>query len=133
MQTLTVTAREQGHPPRNGAARGEHALADVVKTTAADLLHLATAELKLVKLEAVQSIRARSTRIAFFALGAVPLLVGYLFGVAALAVWLTPRWGLAAALGATALSQAIIGAAVVTVASRTTAGTGAGEKEGARA
>ncbi|HEY4183707.1 MAG TPA: hypothetical protein VGP07_01505 [Polyangia bacterium] len=133
MQTLTVTAREQGHPPRNGAARDEHALVDVVKTTAADLLHLASAELKLVKLEAISGIRARSTRLAFLALGAVPLLVGYLFGVAALAVWLTPRWGLAAALGVTALSQVVIGAAVVTAASRTTAETGAAEKEGGRA
>jgi hypothetical protein len=106
-------------------------LADVVKTTAADLLHQATAELRLVKLEAISGLRARSTRIAFFALGAVPLLVGYFFGVAALAVWLTPRWGLAAALGVTALSQAVIGAAVVLAASRTTAG--AGEKAGAHA
>lgn len=118
MPTLTVTAREQGYPRPNGAPRGEHALTDVVRNTAADLLHLASAELKLVKLEVASGLRARSARIAFLAVGFVPLLVGYLFALAALTAWLAPRWGLAGALGATALSQGLIGGVVVAVASR---------------
>ena len=109
---MTVRARE----PSYAVPRGEPGLADIVKSTAADVVHLATTELRLVKLEVAEGLRQRTSRLGWLALGAGPIAVGYLLGVAALAAWLTPLWGLPAALGVTALSQAALGAVIVSVA-----------------
>jgi len=117
METLTVKAREPAHSPRNGAARGEPGLADIVKSTAADVVHLATAELRLARLEVTEGIRNQAGRVALLAAGAVPLLAAYLLGVAALVTWVRPLFGTAGALAAVALSQAALGGVIVTVGS----------------
>lgn len=117
MQTLTVKAREPAYSARNGVARGEPGLADIVKSTAADVVHLATAELRLARLEISEGIRNQAGRVVLLAAGAVPLLVAYLLGVAALVTWVRPLFGTAGALAAVALSQAALGGVIVTVGS----------------
>jgi uncharacterized membrane protein YqjE len=116
METLTVKAREPAHTARNGAPRGEQGLAEIVKSTAADVVHLATAELRLAKAEFSEGVRAQAGRAALFAVGLVPLSLGYLLGVLALVTWLRPLLGLPGALGAAALSQAALGGIIVAVA-----------------
>ena len=98
--------------------RGEPGLADVLRTTAADLLSLGAAELKLIRLEVASSLREQAGRVAWIAAGALPAVVGYVCAVAALAAWLTPRWGLAGALGATAALQVVLSSILLGAASR---------------
>ena len=118
MQTLTVKAREPAYSVRNGAPlRSEPGLADIVKSTAADVVHLATAELRLAKLEVTEGIRAQAGRVALLAAAAVPLLVAYLMALGALVVWVRPMFGWAGTLALVALSQAVLGAVLVDVAS----------------
>jgi uncharacterized membrane protein YqjE len=117
MQTLTVKAREPAQAERNGSSRGEQGLADIVKSTASDVVHLATAELRLAKLELTESIRSQAGRVALLAAGLVPLLVAYLLGVVALVAWVRPLFGTAGALAAVALSQAALGGVIATIAS----------------
>jgi len=117
MQTLTVKAREPAQSARHGVPRGEPGLADIVKSTAADVVHLATAELRLAKLEVTEGIRAQAGRVALLAAGAIPLLVAYLLGVAALVAWVRPMLGLPGTLALVAASQAALGAVIVAVAS----------------
>jgi|GEM_PF-5736677 len=117
MQTLTVKAREPAPSARYGAPRGEPGLADIVKSTASDVVHLASAELRLAKLEVTEGIRNQAGRVALIAAGIVPLLVAYLLGVAALVAWIRPLFGTAGALAAVALSQAALGGVIVTVGS----------------
>lgn len=117
MQTLTVNPREPAHSARNGASRGEPGLADVVKNTAADVVHLATAELRLARLEVTEGIRNQVGRVVLMAVAAVPMLVAYLLGVAALVAWVRPWLGTSGALAAVALSQAALGGVVVAVGS----------------
>jgi len=117
MQTLTVKAREPAYSARTGAPRGEPGLADIVKSTAADVVHLATTELRLAKAEVTEGLRAQAGRVALLAAGALPLVVAYLLGVAALVVWLRPMFGLAGTLGVVAGSQAALGVVIVAVAS----------------
>ena len=116
MQTLTVKAREPSYSTRTAAPRGEPGLADIVKSTANDVVHLATTELRLLKLEMVEGARARIGRAVLMAVGGVPLVVAYLLGLGALVVWLRPLIGLTASLGAVALSQAILGGIIIGVA-----------------
>lgn len=121
MQTLQVKAREPAYAAassvRTGGARGEPGLADIVKNTANDVVHLASAELRLAKLEVTESIRNQAGRMVLLVAGAVPLLVAYLLGVVALVTWVRPLLGTAAALGAVALSQAALGGVIIAVAS----------------
>jgi len=117
MQTLTVKAREPAYASRSGAPRGEQGIADIVKSTASDVVHLATAELRLAKLEVTESIRNQAGRLALLAAGVVPILVSYLLGVVALVAWLRPMFGAAGALAAVALSQAALGGLIIAVAS----------------
>jgi uncharacterized membrane protein YqjE len=117
MQPLTIKAREPASSARNGVPRGEPGLADIVKNTAADVVHLATAELRLAKLEVTEGIRDQAGRLALLAAGAVPLLVAYLLGVAALVTWIRPLFGAAGALAVVALSQAALGGVIIVVAS----------------
>ncbi len=114
MASLTLRARE---PAAAGTPRGEPGLADVLRTTAADLLSLGAAELKLIRLEVASSLREQAGRAAWLAAGALPAVAGYVCAVAALAVWLTPRWGLAGALGATAALQVVLSCILLGVAS----------------
>ncbi len=116
METLTVKAREPAYTARNGAPRGEHGLAEVVKSTAADVVHLASAVLRLAKAEFTEGIRAQAGRVALFAVGLSPLSLGYLLAVVALVAWLRPLLGLPGSLAATALSQAALGGIIVAVA-----------------
>jgi uncharacterized membrane protein YqjE len=128
MQPLTVKAREPAYAPRSAAPRGEPGLAEVVKNTAADVVHLAGAELRLAKLELTEGLRTQVSRVVWLAAGALPLAVAYLLGVAAL-VALVRRWfGLSGALAAVALSQAVLGGIIIAVASP---GPGAKEKKDA--
>lgn len=117
MQTLTVKAREPAYASRSGAPRGEPGLADIVKSTASDVVHLATAELRLAKLEVTENIRNQAGRVALLAAGVVPLLVSYLLGVVALVAWLRPMFGATGALAIVALSQAALGGVIIAVAS----------------
>lgn len=117
MQTLSVKAREPAYSARNVAPRGEPGLADVVKSTAADVVHLASAELRLAKLELTEDIRTQAGRLALLVAGSIPLLVAYLLALAALVIWVRPMFGLAGALALVALSQAVLGAVIVAVAS----------------
>lgn len=117
MHTLTVKAREPAYSARNGAPRGEPGLADIVRSTAADIVHLATAELRLAKLEVTEGVRAQVVRAALLVVGAIPLLVAYLLGVAALVAWIRPMFGTAGTLALVAGSQAALGVVIVAVAS----------------
>src|SRR3569832_488451 len=117
MQTLTVKAREPAQFVWFGVPRGVPGLADIVKSTAADVVHLATAELRLAKLEVTEGIRAQAGRVALLAAGAIPLLVAYLLGVAALVAWVRPMLGLPGTLALVDASQAALGVVIVVVAS----------------
>lgn len=91
-------------------------LSDIVRSTANDLVTLVTAEVKLAKLEVTSSVRHALDRAGWVVAGVTALVVGYLVGVAALAAWLSTFWGWPGALAVTALSQAILGGAVLWVA-----------------
>ena len=116
MQPLTVKAREPVYSARSAAPRGEPGLAEIVKNTAADVVHLASAELRLAKAELTEGVRTQAARLVWLVAGALPLAVGYLLGVAALAAWLRPMVGLPGALAAVALSQAALGGVIIAVA-----------------
>jgi len=88
-------------------------LSEIVKETATDLITLVTAEVKLARLELLTGIRNSMGRAAWVAVGAVPLITAYLLAVAALAAWLRTVWGWAGGLAATAVTQAIVGGAVL--------------------
>lgn len=116
MQPLTVKAREPSLSARGSAHRGEPGVAEIVKSTAADVVHLATAEARLLKLELAEKLRTGVGRTVWVAVGVAPLATGYLCGVAALAAWLTTLVGLPGALGITALSQAALGGVILAAA-----------------
>jgi len=117
MQTLMVKARDPASSAPRAAPRGEPGIADIVRSTAADVVHLATAELRLAKAEIKDGVRTQASRAIWLVGGALPLAVGYLLGVAALVTWVRPLLGLTGALAAVALSQAALGGIIVTVAS----------------
>ena len=88
-------------------------LTEVVRDTAADLVTLVTAEVKLARLELLAGARQMVGRAGWIIAGVIPLLIGYLAGVAAFAVWLSTFWGWPGGLAATAVSQAILGGALL--------------------
>lgn len=128
---MTPTSKHEALQPRAEAPRAP--LTEIVKDTATDLVTLVTAEVKLARLELFAGVRHAMGRAAWIAIGAVPLITAYLLAVVALAVWLRTVWGLAGGLAATAVSQAIIGGAVLwtlpgsTPASSGTSGPSSGE------
>ena len=130
MQPLTVKAREPSLSSRSSAHRGEPGVAEIVKSTAADVVHLATAEVRLWKLELAEKLRSGVGRTVWLAVGVVPAVAGYLFGMAALTAWLTPTLGLPAALGITALIEVSLGAVILVAAKPRPARAGAAEPSG---
>jgi hypothetical protein len=97
-------------------------LSDVVKSAVGELIELASAEVKLARLEITASLAANARRAARAAAGAIPLLVGYLLAVAALVAGLRTWWGWPGSLGAAALSQVVLGVSILRV-SRASAAT----------
>ena len=86
-------------------------LVDVAKNAAEDLLDLLAAQIKLARLELSADLREALKRIMGVALFIPPLVIGYAFGMAAIASWLGEIWGRTAALASVAALQ--IGAASI--------------------
>jgi hypothetical protein len=84
-------------------------LIDVAKSAAHDLFELVTAQIKLARVELAGDIRLTLTRAGRIAVFIPPVLLSYVFGMAALASWLARYWGLPGALGAVALLNCGIG------------------------
>ncbi len=82
-------------------------LIDVAKIAAEDLLDLVAAQIKLARLELAADLRASITRVVWIALFIPPLVVGYAFGMAAIASWLAGYWGRPAALACIAGLQIV--------------------------
>jgi len=91
------------------AANGHSSLSDVAKGAAEDLVDLVSAQIRLARLEVSAELRRTLKRVARIALLMPPLVVGYAFGMAALASWLTGMWGRTLALAAVGAVQ-IVGA-----------------------
>jgi len=122
---MSPPSRHEALQPRAVAPRAP--LTEIVKDTATDLVTLVTAEVKLARLELLAGVRHAMGRAAWIAIGAVPLVTAYLLAVAALAFWLRGIWGWPGGLAATAVSQAVIGGAVLwTLPSSTPASSGSG-------
>jgi uncharacterized membrane protein YqjE len=88
-------------------------LVEVARTAAEDLVDLFTAQLKLARLELADDLRQGLRRVSFLMLFGLPVVVGYAFGMAALASWLADYWGRSAALAAVAGLQIVGGGAGV--------------------
>jgi uncharacterized membrane protein YqjE len=84
---------------------GHSSLGDVARGAAEDLLDLVTAQIRLARLEVSAELRRALKRVIRIALLMPPLVVGYAFAMAALASWLTGRWGRTSALAAVAALQ----------------------------
>jgi uncharacterized membrane protein YqjE len=82
-------------------------LVDVAKNAAEDLLDLMTAQLKLIRLELASDVGTAIKRTLRLALFVPPLLVGYAFGMLALASWLAGTWGYPLAFALVAALQII--------------------------
>jgi hypothetical protein len=91
----------RGPSPRSSS------LADVAKDAAEDLLELVTAQIKLARLEVSVDLRRALKRMVGVALFIPPLVIGYAFGMAAVASWLGAYWGRPLALAAVAALQII--------------------------
>lgn len=65
----------------------------MARSAAEDLLDLLTAQLKLIRLELASDVSAAIKRSLRLGLFLPPLLVGYAFGMLALASWLAGSWG----------------------------------------
>jgi hypothetical protein len=84
-------------------------LVEAAKNAAEDLVDLVTAQVKLARLELTSDLHKifkRSLRVVLFL---PPLLVGYAFGMAAAASWLSRYWGWPLALAAVAAIQIVVG------------------------
>lgn len=105
-----MKANGQGRDPspsRDGG-EGRASLVEVAKNAAEDLLDLLGAQIKLARLELSADLREalkRSIRIALFI---PPLVIGYAFGMAAIASWLGGHWGLPAGLASVAGLQIVV-------------------------
>jgi uncharacterized membrane protein YqjE len=86
-----------------------HSLASVAKDAAGDLLDLLGAQIRLVRAELSGEVRAGLSRLARVALFAPIVIVGYAFGMAALAALLAPEWGWPLSLAALAGFQLLVG------------------------
>ena len=85
---------ERFRPSAAGAPPDKpHSLAAVAKDAAGDLLDLVGAQIRLVRAELSVELRSSLTKILRVAVFAPVLVVGYAFGMAALAAVLAPRWG----------------------------------------
>jgi uncharacterized membrane protein YqjE len=94
------------------APNGHSSLGDVAKGAAEDLVDLVSAQIRLARLELSAEVRRTLKRIARIALLVPPLVVGYAFGMAALASWLGGLWGRTlalAAVGGVQIVAAVIG------------------------
>jgi uncharacterized membrane protein YqjE len=100
---------ERSRPSASGDHGKTHSLAAVAKDAAADLLDLVGAQIRLVRAELSAEVRAGLTRIVRIAAFTPVLLVGYAFGMAALAAVLAPHWGWPLALAAVAGLQLLVG------------------------
>jgi len=90
---------------------GPASLGDVAKGAAEDLLDLIAAQIRLARLELSTELHRALKRIVRIALFLPPLVVGYAFGMAALASWLGGHWGRSAALAAVAAIQILVAGA----------------------
>lgn len=86
-----------------------HSLAGLAKDAAADLLDLIGAQIRLVRAELSGEVRAGLSRMVRVAMFAPIVMVGYAFGMAALAALLAPQWGWPLALAVVGGGQLIIG------------------------
>ena len=105
-----------GERIRPSAASGPdaaHSLASVAKDAASDLLDLVGAQIRLVRAELSEEVRASVSRVARIAAFAPLVLLGYAFGMAAAAAALAPYWGWPLALLALAGLQLVVGVAGV--------------------
>ena len=83
-------------PPTQDRGDRRPSLMDVAKHAAEDLLDLLAAQIKLARLELSADLREGLKRILRIALFIPPLVIGYAFGMAAIASWLAGHWGLPA-------------------------------------
>jgi uncharacterized membrane protein YqjE len=114
------TEPPRGHAPNGNGVRVRHAagserpsLVEVAKSAAEDLVDLLGAQIKLARLELTDDLRHGVRRTAWVVLFALPVVVGYAFGMAALASWLAGYWGRSAALASVAGLQMVGGGAGV--------------------
>jgi uncharacterized membrane protein YqjE len=82
-------------------------LTDVAKTATDELLALFELRLRLARLELSVDVRNALKRVGRLALLFPPLVVGYAFGMAALASWLGTYWSRPAALASVAALQVV--------------------------
>lgn len=99
--------RSSGGPPKQDRGDRRPSLVDVAKVAAEDLLDLFTAQIKLARLELSSDLREALKRFVRVALFIPPLLVGYAFGMAAIASWLGGYWGRPVALASVAAMQIV--------------------------
>jgi uncharacterized membrane protein YqjE len=103
---VTVLRSAAGSPKQDRGDR-RPSLVDVAKVAAEDLLDLFTAQIKLARLELAADLREALKRFVWVALFIPPLLVGYAFGMAAIASWLAEYWGRPVALASVAALQIV--------------------------
>jgi len=84
---------ERFRPSAAASPDRPHSLAAVAKDAAGDLLDLVGAQIRLVRAELSAELRTSLTRILSVAVFAPVMVVGYAFGMAALAAALAPYWG----------------------------------------
>ena len=94
-------------PSSQDRGEGRGSLVEVAKNAAEDLLDLLTAQIKLARLELSVDLREALKRIMGVALFIPPLVIGYAFGMAAIASWLAGHWGLPTALASVAALQIV--------------------------
>jgi len=122
MRSVVLSPPPDGtRSPAGTSHASEPPLSEVIKSTAGDLVNLATAEVKLARFEIAANIRQAADRVGWLAAAAIPLLLGYLLALAALAAWLRTLWDWPAALATVAASQALIGGLIMWLGSRSNA------------
>lgn len=108
-----MKANGQIRGPSSSAGAGDRrpSLVEVAKNAAEDLVDLLSAQIKLARLELTADLRESLSHVVRVALFIPPVVIGYAFGMAALASWLGGYWGLPTALAAIAGIQIVGGGA----------------------
>jgi hypothetical protein len=104
-----MTNAQNGHTRMRPPIGKPASLTDLAKTAAEDLLDLVAVQLKLARAELTADLKVAVGRAASVLLFVPPIVVGYVFAMAALAAWLSEYWGRVGALGAVAGLQIVGG------------------------
>lgn len=101
-------------PSMAPGANGRRSLSEVAKVASVDLVDLIVAQLALARLEVSADLRVALERLVRVALFVPPLVIGYAFGMAALASQLGVVWSRPVALAAVGgLQFAVAGAGIL--------------------